>query len=100
MSETNEAKETVVLGAGALIRSNRDILVKAYSEQDLETILIQRNFRENIKKMFVEYDEADNKAWDQLIGSGYINADWSKGLERLRKPREDSQPKVDPAASC
>jgi type I site-specific restriction-modification system R (restriction) subunit len=101
MSETTETKETVVKGAGPLIRSNRDILVKAYANQDIETILIQRAFRKSLKEMITEYEEADIKAWDQLIGSGYLNSDWAKGLERLRKQRDDAQgKKEDPADNC
>jgi hypothetical protein len=106
----NETPETpvqrVVFGAGAVIESNEVILVKAYADRDIETIVAQRAFYESLSKTMARYRAADNKQWDMQIDSGYTDATWAKGLERLVKKDPDkprgrkATVKVNPAANC
>jgi hypothetical protein len=94
-----------VKGAGPVIRSNQVILVKAYADQDLEIITAQRSFYESLAKVLAEYRAADNKQYDMLM-SGYTDASWAKGLERLVKKDPDkprgrkAAVKADPADDC
>jgi hypothetical protein len=110
MATKNEAQDTpkqrVVLGAGAVITSNEVILVQAYADRDIETIVAQRNFYEAIAKTLAKYRAADNAQYDMQVASGYTDATWAKGLERLvkkdpEKPRgRKAAAKADPAENC
>jgi len=103
--EVTPTVQRVVLGAGPVIRSNQVLLVKAYADSDLATIVAQRAFYESIAKVLAEYRAADNKAFDMLV-SGYTDATWAKGLERLVKKDPDKPRgrkatiKADPADAC
>lgn len=104
--ELDPKREKVVLGAGPVITSNGVILGKAYADEDIETILAQRTFYENIAKCLAEYRAIDNKNFDNAIASGYSNAAWAKGLERLVKKDPDkprgrkASPKPNPSQAC
>lgn len=96
----------VILGAGAIIRSNMVIMVKAYADQNPTALKAQRDFFENLKKVVLEYQQSDNKLFDSQIASGYTDTDWADGIERLVKKDENNPRgrkatvKPDPAASC
>lgn len=98
--------ELIVKGAGPIIRSNEVILVDAYAKRDINTILAQRSFYEAIAKVLADYRAADNKQYDMQIASGYVDASWANGLERLVKKDPDkprgrkAAVKVDPANNC
>lgn len=98
--------ETVVLGAGPLIRSNHAIMVKAYADRNGTVLKAQRDFFEALTKVVAEYRQADNGLFDSQISSGYTDSDWAKGIERLVK-KDENKPrgrkaavKADPATSC
>lgn len=110
MTKTNSEVVTpavnVVMGAGAVIRSNHSIMVKAYADQNATALKAQRDFFEALKKVVLEYQQADNKLFDSVIASGYTDSDWAEGIERLVK-KDETKPrgrraavKPDPAASC
>lgn len=101
-----ETVESVVLGAGAIIRSNHALMVKAYADRNGLVLKAQRDFFEALAKVVAEYRQADNGLFDSQISSGYTNTDWAKGIERLVK-KDENKPrgrkkadKPDPAASC
>jgi len=102
----DEAKVLTVKGAGPIIRSNETLLVAAYAARDIETINAQRSFYEAIAKVLADYRAADNKQYDMQVASGYTDATWAKGLERLVKKDPDkprgrkASVKVDPADNC
>jgi hypothetical protein len=106
MPKNDPTAVNVVLGAGAIIRSNHSIMVKAYAEQDGTALKAQRDFFAALKKVVLEYQQADNKLFDSQIASGYVDSDWANGIERLVKKDEDkprgrkATAKPDPAASC
>jgi hypothetical protein len=103
--EFDPKRQKIVKGAGPVISSNEVILVKAYADQDIETILAQRSFYEAIAKCLARYRAADNKAHDMLF-SGYTDATWAGDLERLVKKDPDkprgrkAAPKADPSTNC
>jgi hypothetical protein len=96
----------VVFGAGAVIESNEVLLVQAYANLDIETILAQRSFYAAIAEVLAKYRAADNKQWDQQVDSGYIDKAWAKGLPRLVKKDPDKPrgrkkvEKPNPAKAC
>lgn len=95
--ETEPIKELVVLGAGAVIQSNHSLMVKAYADQDGETLKAQREFYEALTKVLAEYRQADNKLFDQAT-SGYMDTDWVDGIERLVK-KDENKPRGRKAAA-
>lgn len=105
MATEKPSKEMVVFGAGAVIDSNQVLLVEAFSKQDVATIKAQMVFYENLAKTVAAYRQAACKQYD-LATSGYMNADWLNGIERLvkkdpEKPRgRKAAPKPNPAKNC
>jgi hypothetical protein len=106
-TKKEEAKrELVVLGAGALIESNIVLLNSAFANQDREMLDAQMVYWENLNKTISKYRQTACKQYDMHIASGYADADWAKGVERLVKKDENkprgrkAAPKPNPAASC
>lgn len=103
--QTTEEVVNVVLGAGAIIRSNHSLMVKAYADQNGVALKAQRDFFEALTKVVAEYRQADNKLFDAAT-SGYMNSDWIQGVERLVKKDENNPRgrkatvKPDPANNC
>lgn len=105
MAKSETPIERLVLGAGAIIRSNEQIMAKAYADNDAETLKVQREFFLNLKQVFDAYRQSDNRLFD-IATSGYMNSDWLQGIERLVK-KDENKPrgrkatvKADPATKC
>jgi hypothetical protein len=81
-------------------------MVQAYADRNGTALKAQRDFFEALKKVVLEYQQADNKLFDSQIASGYTDTDWADGIERLVK-KDETKPrgrkatvKPDPAAAC
>jgi hypothetical protein len=105
MATNPTPKELVVKGAGPVITSNQVLMVQAFANQDIETIKAQMVFFENLSKVVSSYRQAACKQYD-MATSGYVNADWLNGVERLVKKDPDkprgrkATVKPDPADNC
>jgi uncharacterized Fe-S cluster-containing radical SAM superfamily protein len=85
MPKADIAEVLAILGAGPIVRSNHSLMVKFYAEQNGAGLKAQRKFIAKLKEVLSEYVQADNKLYDSQITSGYVNADWAEGIERLVK---------------
>jgi hypothetical protein len=99
-------KELIVKGAGPLIRSNEVLMSAAFANKDREILLAQMVYWNDLSKVISDYRQAACKLWDMHVGSGYVDASWANGIERIVKKDPDkprgrkASVKVDPAENC
>ena len=103
VSEDTITEEVLsILGAGPIVRSNHSLMVKHYAEQNGAGLLAQRKFIAKLKEVLSDYIQEDNKLYDMQIDSGYVDASWAKGVERLVAKGKGRKPgvKADAADDC
>ena len=103
VSEDTVTEEVLsILGAGPIVRSNHTLMVKFYAEQNGAGLKAQRAFIAKLKEVISDYVQADNKLFDSQISSGYVDASWADGIERLVKEGKGRKAgvKADAADEC